>query len=697
MSQSADRPSLEPLFTPRSIAVVGASAREGSFGRSTLEQTMLGFTGKVYPINPKADEILGLKCFPSLAELPAPPDLAILAVPNPLVEEQMQLAVETGVRSAAIFASLYMEGDTDPPLPQRIGKLARDANMPLVGGNCMGFYHPARGVSGSWYKVGHQERGNIGLITHSGTLFITLCANDPRYTFSLVVSPGQELALTAADYMHYMLDEGETRVITLFLETVRDPSHFVAALKKANKQDVPVVAIKVGRTEKSALLAKSHSGAITGDDAAYEALFEKYGVARAESIDELMTTTLVLQHKKRPAKGGLAAVLDSGGARGLMIDLAAQNGVPWSQISKDTEAKLEASLEYGLPPVNPVDAWGTGHEPDRIFSECLKAVTDDPDTGMSVMMVDLSADGDPFAVEFTRAALAVAAASEKPVLLGMHWSQLKSRGFLAKLQHEHGMPMLEGTLNTILAAKHAFGYRDFKALPALDPPAPPAKAIIDKWRRRLGAGGALEEYEGLEMLSDFGIPVPRFAITQGQSGAVTAAGEIGFPVALKTAKPGVLHKTELDGVRLGLATSEAVAAAYKDINSRLGSPRMIVASMAEPGTELALGLVQDAQFGPVMVVGAGGTLIEVLRDRRVALPPIDSLRATRLLDRLKSRALLDGHRERPAADTTKLAETIARFSVLCATLGDLIAELDVNPLIVGARGPVAVDAIVIPR
>jgi len=371
---------------------VGASPRAGSFGCTTLAQTLAGrFAGPIYPVNPNQREISGLKCYPSLEDLPKPADLVILAVANARLEEQMRLAVKTGCRAATIFASAYMEGDKPPLLTERLRLICREARMPLCGGNCMGFYHPAKAVNAGWYAAGKLEPGPIGLISHSGSLFLSLAANDPRVAYSLFVSPGQELVVTAADFMHYMLEDEETRTIALFLETVRDPQSFSAALEKAIARDVPVVAIKIGKTAETTRLAISHSGAITGNDAAYEALFEKYGVLRARTVDELMATATLMSSKKRvKGGGGVAAVLDSGGARGLFIDLAAELGVPIARINAATEQRLRNRLEFGLDPVNPVDAWGTGQDAQGVFRDCLQAVVDDPAAAIGVLMTDVS-------------------------------------------------------------------------------------------------------------------------------------------------------------------------------------------------------------------------------------------------------------------------------------------------------------------
>lgn len=686
---------LEPMLSPRSIAIVGASDRVGSFGRSTLEQTIAGgFPGEIYPVNPRLTEIHGLRCYPSLADLPHPADLAILVVANELLESQLELAARTGCKAAVIFASGYLENDHPPPLTERLAEIARTHNLPLCGANCMGFVRPAVATHATWYKAGSLPAGNVGFISHSGSIFLTLSGNDPRLALSLAVSPGQELVVTAADYLHFMLEDKHTRAVALFLETVRDPEGFSAALQKARDKDVPIIALKIGRTEKSALLAKSHSGALAGNDAAYEALFDKHGVIRVRTIDELAATTMLMAQPRRAVQGGLGAVLDSGGARGLFIDLAHDNGIRFAEISPGTEGRLRKALEYGLEPVNPVDAWGTGNNAGAIFEECLQAIADDPDTGLAVLMSDITNDDDPANAEFAQLVCNVQARSEKPVVLGLHWSQHRSKR-VSRLTAAAGVPVLDGIESTLLAIRHAFSYRDFRTLPLQVLPPSPEEMIVSRWRRRLSDGRELDEAESLVMLSDYAIPVPRGEVVTTADQAVAAAERTGWPVVLKTAMPGIRHKSDVGGVRLNVGSAEALRAAFDDMSSRLGT-RTVVSAMAPKGIELALGIVRDEQFGPVVLISAGGTLIEVLRDRQAALPPFDESWARRLVDRLNLRSLLEGHRGEPPADVTFLAATIARFSLLARDLGDLIAEMDVNPLIVSAHGVIAVDALTIP-
>jgi len=291
-----------------------------------------------------------------------------------------------------IFASCYLENDSDPPLTQRLAALARAAAMPICGGNCMGFYNE---TSHTWIcgfpapREPHQ--GGIALISHAGSVFGALAHNDPRLKFNLVISAGQELVTSAADYLDYALEQPETRVVGLFLETVRDPAKFLAALDKAAAREIPVVALKVGRTEASAALAMSHSGAIAGNDAAYQALFDRYGVLRVSNVDEMATTLLFFQQGRRARAGGLAAIHDSGGEREMVMDLAEDHRVPFARINSETVAKLSARLEFGLQPVNPLDAWGTGRDFVDLFADCLVALMAGPPIRRSASSSTISA------------------------------------------------------------------------------------------------------------------------------------------------------------------------------------------------------------------------------------------------------------------------------------------------------------------
>jgi acyl-CoA synthetase (NDP forming) len=704
-----DRSPLAAMLEARSVAVVGASARPGSFGEQLLAQLLQGgFQGAVHPVNPRYPEVLGLPCHRSLAEVPGPVDLAVLGVPNAALEGQLAAAAAGGIPAAVIFASCQdpEPAAQGPPLVERLRRIARDAGMAVCGGNGMGFFN----LDHSLRVCGYPEPadlpcGPVAVVTHSGSVFSALLHNDRGLRFNLVVSAGMELVTTAADYLDHALELPSTRVVALFLETVRDPAAFRAALAKAASRGIPVVALKVGRGAAAGELVAAHSGALAGADGAYQALFDAYGVARVRSLDELADTCELLAAGRRAFPGGLAAIHDSGGERVHLLDLAEELEVPLARISEATRSRLAAVLEPGLPATNPLDAWGTGNDADAIFAACVRALLDDPDTGALALALDLTTEPTPD-TSWTGLAIAAAQATAKPVaVLGNLASAVDPAD--ARRLRAAGVPVLEGTATGLAALRHLLAHRDFLA----HPPPPAAAAVAEgaapvpaaaggrarlraRWRERLAQGRALGEVEVLAMLAGWGVPVVAAEEAGSLEGAVAAAGRVGWPVALKTAAPGVLHKSDVGGVRLGLAGPEQLAAAYADLAGRLG-PRVVAAAMAAPGVELALGVVRDPQFGPLVMVAAGGVLVEVLGDRRFALPPVDARTARSMLDRLAVRPLLDGGRGAPPADLGAVADAVVALSALAVDLGDHLAAVDVNPLVAGPHGCVAVDALVV--
>ena len=684
---------LDPLLAPRSIAFVGASTKKHTPGNDMLLMiARAGFTGAVFAVNPNYAEVEGRPCYPTLAALPQPVDLVVLSVANARIEAALREAIDAGARAAVIFASLYLENDADPPLIRRVTDMARAAGMPICGGNGMGFYNDTARVWAAAFDVARSAQpGGITFISQSGSPYGALAHNDPRFRFNLVVSAGQELVTSAADYLDYALEQPETRVVGLFLETVRDPAAFVAALDKARHRQIPVVALKVGRTEASAAMALTHTGAIAGDDATYRALFDRYGVLPVDTLDELAACLSFFDQPRRAAPGGLVAIHDSGGERELAMDLAAGIGVNFTRIGPTTVARLRARLEHGLAPVNPLDAWGTGHDFVDIFAECFSALVDDPDAALGLFFNDLR---DDYYVHegFAEAARRAHARTGKPVAYASNFSLARHPKIVAALG-DQGVPVLVGTVPALVAARNMMAYRDVLARP----PDPPVKVRPQSdWPARLRSGGPLDEADGLALLADYGIPSPPREVVESELAALEAARRIGFPAVLKTAMPGIRHKTEQGGVRLGISDAASVGAAYQDLASRLG-PRVLVTRMAPAGVELAFGVTADPQFGPVVMVAAGGIWIEVLRDAGHALAPCGLRTARRLIDGLRIRILLGGLRGTASADLDALASALARFSVLAADLADEIAAIDVNPIVATANGVLALDALVVSK
>ncbi|HEX2024920.1 MAG TPA: acetate--CoA ligase family protein [Actinomycetota bacterium] len=683
---------LAAMLEARSVAVVGASPRPGSPGLQMVHQLVAGgFDGDVFPVNPKYEEIEGLRCYAKVTEVPSPPDLVLLGVPNSALEEQLELSVEAGARAAVVFASAHGDGSGGGPLASRLGRIAADAGMVLCGPNCMGFVNVERRVRAlAFHEREDLEPGPIAWLSHSGSAFSALLHNRRGLRFSVAVSTGLETTTTMADYLRYALERTGARVAALFVEAVRDPEGFLDALRLAAEADVPVVALTVGRASEARRMVEAHSGALAGEDAAYEAVFDAYGVSRVETLDE-MADTLELFAAGRPARrGGLASVHDSGGERAHLIDVAADVGVPFARISDQTTAALASLLDPGLPAVNPLDAWGTGRDYEAVFSGCMRALAADPDTGALAFAVDLS--GEDLEPGYVDVAREVVPSVDVPFAVLTNMAGAVAPGAADDLRRA-GIPVLEGTRTGLLAFRHLFELRDARSRRAVVDRNPVPDEVRQRWLDRLDRGDPWTEVEALQLLADYGIPVVAAEIAASEDEAVQAADRVGGPVALKTAE--AAHKTDVDGVRLGLAGEDAIRGAYRDIAGRLG-PRVTVAAMASPGVELALGAVRDPQFGPLVLAGAGGALVEVLRDRRMALPPLDTSRARTILDRLAVRPLLAGVRGGPPADVDAVAHALVRLSLIAADLGDRLEALDVNPVIAGPDGCVAVDALVVP-
>jgi acetate---CoA ligase (ADP-forming) len=683
---------LRAMLEARSVAVVGASPRFDTPGNYMVKQLIIGgFSGEVAAVNPKYDEVEGIGCYPSLSELPFVPDLVLLGVGNRRLERQMEETARCGARGVVVFASALEDPPADPPLTERLRRIASEAGMVVCGANCMGFADVERGLRAlAFDERADLEPGNVAWISHSGSAFSALLHAERGIHFNLAVSTGQELTTTMADYIHYALERGSTRMISLFLETVRDPDGFRLALESAADRDVPVVALKVGRTPTSSRLVTAHSGALAGDDAVYEALFDAYGVARVETLNEMADLLELLGAGRSAAPGGLAAILDSGGERAHLVDAANDLEVPLAQLSEVTLENVAARLEPGLPAVNPLDAWGTDNDPYNIFLDCSRHLADDPDTGAFAYVVDLHSDraerGHAWAAERVWASI------DKPFAVVCGVTSAIQDSAAARLRSS-GVPVLEDVTSGLRAFKYLFERRDARALPSITLPDPVPRETVRRWREVLAAGERLGEATSLEMLADYGVPVADTAAVADLNGVLAVARRLGYPVALKTAAAS--HKTEIDGVTLGIQDEDALAAAYREMSTRLG-PAVTLQEMVEPGVEMALGVTRDPQFGPLVMVAAGGVLIETLGDRRLALPPLDEVRAAKLIDRLDARPLLDGVRGAPPVDVNALSRALSRLSLLARDLGDLIGAIDVNPVIVGPHGCVAVDALVEP-
>ena len=496
------------------------------------------------------------------------------------------------------------------------------------------------------------------------------------------------------EYLDYALGIDGMRAVCLFVETVRKPQAFIAALEKADAMGVAIIACKVGRSEKAAAFAQTHSGALVGNDSAYQAVFDRYGVVRVHSLDEMANTVSLFTADRQVTAGGLSMVIDSGGERELVVDIADDIGVPFAEISDDTKAKIAERLFFALEPANPLDAWGNGgKEWNDEVAHYLTALSEDPDTGLTALSGEF-ANHHTLEDEYGASLLAAYESSDKPMILLPNIAGADYEG-MARALTDRGIPVLDSTVHAMNAIKHAFAYRDRLARPAPLPVPTCDPETVERWRERLATGEDLDEAAGYDLLRDFSVAAPNYRIAEDKASAVAGAEALGYPVVLKTAMPGIAHKSDVGGVKLDIQDSAALADVYRDMSKRLGGRVLVTPMIKSDGVEVVMGMVRDSNFGPIVMLGAGGVFVEIMKDVRVILPPFGVDVAEREIDRLKIRPLLDGARGRPAVDIKALAETLSHFSALVFALGDSIREIDVNPLIVGPEGCVAVDALVV--
>jgi acyl-CoA synthetase (NDP forming) len=692
-----DRPHLlKPLLQPDSIAVLGASERPGSVGRRTVENLLQGsFEGRLYTVNPGYESVRGVRCFPSLDALPETVEHVVLTLGDANVEAGLDAAIAHGARAATMMSSLVLEDDEPPLLRDRVARKIAESGLIVCGANGMGFYNFADGiwVCGFDTRSNHVRGGNVTLISHSGSGMSGIIDCEERIDFNLAVSTGQELAVTMDQYMDWALDRPETRVIGLFMETARNPAGMAAAFAKAERKGIPVVVLKVGRTELSARLAVSHSGAIAGRDDAYQALFDRHGVQRVKDMDELATTLMMFAQPHPVAAGGLVSIHDSGGERQLLIDLAEDMEVALAAITPDTVNRLQELLDPGLPPVNPLDAWGAGGPgANAIMRESLAALMADPHAAFGAVVHDRAPHGALYE-EYFDYMRAGHAASGKPAFLVSN-RQGSGTDCAAVSVTREGFPVLDGLRSFLAGARCLMDYRDFKNRQALAIESANPEAL-SKWRPHLARGAILEEYDAGQLLRDFGFPMNPAELVNDEAGLSHAASRLGYPLVLKTAEPGILHKTDRGGVILNIQAADELAAGYADLARRLGPKAMVAPMVNVSGAEMVLGLVHDEQFGPLVMLGFGGVNVETIRDVVYALPPFDRANAKRMVGSLRQRPLLDGLRDRPAVDIDAFCLAAERFSVLAAELGDVIDEIDINPVLVHPAGCVAVDALVV--
>ena len=704
-------------MNPRSVAIIGASQR----GASTLNREprgnrvirnlkSFGYPGRIVTVNPKYTEVMDCPCYPEIAAIPEPVDCVVLAVPNRHVPDLLDSAANAGVRAAVVFSAGFAEiGPEGKERQARLETLSRERGFLICGPNCYGVLNVfgKAPLFASTIPQGFLA-GPVALVSQSGGLSTTI-ANalmlNRHVGLSHIVSCGNQAGATVEEYFNYFVEDDNTKVIAAFVEGFRQPYKLLEVARKAAEREKPLIILKGGRSEVSQRAAATHSGSLAGTAEVIDAAFRQTGVVAVRSLNELMDAASVFSCERfiRSYQGGrsIGVLSGSGGECTLVSDAAAKVGLEVPELTETTKSQLQDAVSDFGNMNNPLDGTGAMYDDERIFPRLLQALVDD--ANIDVVTVNLEAN-DPRPKElksgnrFSAAIEKAAASSKKPIAC---FSSIVGGpvdpDILVPLR-EAGVPLMEGAECATMTIRNLAEYYEFQRGRKADR----SNAAAPVFAKTL-ASGILSAATSFRLFEEAGIPVASTLVTRNADEAAAAAERMGFPVALKIESAQITHKSDVGGVALKLNDASKVHEAYgriiNEVSRRVPTAKIdgvVVQRMAGAGVEMILGVKRDQLFGPVVLCGFGGILVEVLKDVAVAIPPISRAQARDMLKRLRGFSILTGVRGKPPADVEALCDAIVGVARLATALGDQLLGLDINPLIVlpKGQGAIAVDAVV---
>ncbi|HUI16147.1 MAG TPA: acetate--CoA ligase family protein [Alphaproteobacteria bacterium] len=687
------RLSVKEILYPSSVAVFGASDNLDKFGGRIIHfLTRHGFQGRIAPINPRRREVLGRNAFASIGQAGAV-DVAMLAVPPEALLQSLAECAEAGVGAAVILTTGFAEASAEGAARQaEIARLASTSGMRVIGPNCMGIINPTWHMALCSSVVLHAEKllvGHIGLISQSGALMVSLFdrAYGDGIGFSACVSLGNQCDLEICDFLEYMIEDVHTRVICLYVEGFADPARFVAAARTCRRAGKPLVLLKTGRTAAGVKAARSHTASLAGSYAALEAVAREAGVVLAEDAEVMVRLADLLVRWPQVEGDGVGVISGSGGGAGILVDRLTECGQRLATLAPGTKAALADIL---LPPQadNPIDLGGRKlPEAEEISARAMAALAADGD--VAALFIVLSSM--PFFEARTRLLAATGMASGKPTICSVLPGPAAAGP--RRALREADCPVFESTEDAVRTLGKFFDYQRLRARPLEPPPARPVGVPAD-----LGRGPDAGDIKAL--LARYGIPLAREVEAPDLDGALDAARQIGYPVALKGIASGLVHKSDVGAVRTALSGEAALVAAWCEIEGNIARhlPASIfsgcaVQEMVTGEAELIVGAKYDEQFGPFVLVGFGGVLVELARDVKLAPAPLSHAAALELLRSLRYAPVFAGWRGRPPLDIEKAADVVVRMGWLAADLGARLVDAEINPLILrrAGEGAVAVD------
>jgi acetyltransferase len=698
---------LDAIFKPNSVAVIGATERTGSVGRTILWNLISSpFGGTVYPVNPTRRSVLGIKAYPTIGAIGEPVDLAVVVTPAQTVPGIIEECVDAGVRGAIVISAGFKErGPQGVKLEQQILATARQANMRVVGPNCLGIMSPLTGLNAT-FAAAMAMPGNVGFISQSGALCTSVLdwSFEEKVGFSAFVSIGSMLDVGWGDLIYYLGDDPNTNSIVIYMESVGDARSFLSAAREVSFTK-PVIVIKAGRTEAAAQAAASHTGSLTGSDEVLDAAFRRGGVLRINTVADIFYISEVLSKQPRPKGPRLTIVTNAGGPGVLATDALITQGGELASLSEATIAELNELLPEHWSHGNPIDILGDA-DPER-YAKSLEIAARDPNSDGLLVILTPQAMTDPtLTAEQLRP---YAHSTGKPMLASWMGGSGVADG--VNILNRVGIPTFDYADTATRLFNYMWRYADNLAA-LYETPAitegqegdAPDRALVQRTLDEARKAGRtiLSEYDSKLLLAAYGIPTVPMRLAATPDEAVKAADELGYPVVVKIHSETITHKSDVGGVILNLPNADAVRAAFQTIETNVlkqFTPADFLGVSVQPmakldGYELIVGSSVDPQFGPVLLFGTGGTLVEVFKDRALGLPPLNTTLARRMMERTKIFTALQGIRGRPPVDLAALERLMVRFSQIVAE-NPRIKEIDINPLLASHERLLALDARVV--
>lgn len=696
---------LNKLLKPTSVAVIGASEKEG-FGGDVCRNILSYVEDRshVYFIHPKRDSVFGVPCYKSISDVPENVDLMVICTSQKTVIPLLQEGAKKGVGGAVVFASGYGEVGTAEGKQNEAELIAaaKELDIAVMGPNCAGFVNYIDNVQAfAFISAKRDRKGSVGVVSQSGQLCLSMM-DDPGMRFSYNISAGNGKIVQMEDYMDFLVDDEDTKVVSIYIEGVKNADEFAAVLKKAAEKRKPVVILKAGRSAKGGAIAASHTGSLSGSDASFDAVLKKFGAIRVDDLEELIAMSLMLSTMKRmPEKATFASMNLSGGETGICADVGSLNGIEYPDFTEETLKKLKEQLPSYASPNNPLDMTASLSYDADLYAGALRTVMDDPNIGMVLIGYTLLLEiADPcihYMYKGIEKVVQEKGGNCKPIAMIPFAENTRNPEYQEKL-FQIGVPVLPPPVYAFKLLRHLADFIAYE---------PETKTLeLAVGHPKSEETQALSEHESKQELKVYGVPVPDEVIVTSKEEAAQFAKNHPDPLVMKVESADILHKSDVGGVKLNVCGPEAAEKAYEEIMESVTAKRpdahingILTVPMLDAGVEIIIGVNNDPQFGPMIMVGMGGVFVEVFKDVALYPAPLKEEEALEMLKSLKSFKLLNGYRGTEKCDIKALCQTIVAISNYAQANKDVLKELDINPLFVypEGKGVGVADALIVKR